>query len=286
MAVIEIKNSKLTVGINTCGSELMYINSSRGTEFLWNGDEKMWSYRASVLFPICGKLKDDTYTYNGKKYILKKHGFARKSEFKGEKLSTTKAEFVLDCNKNTLQVFPFEFRLKIVFELLENKLKVSNIVENLSEREMYFSIGAHEGYNCPEGIEEYYIEFEHPQTLDSYKLNGNLLENNSIRVMENDTVFPLKYEYFAVDALVFKNIKFNKVSLVHKHSRKKITVEFDNANYFLLWTKPRANYICLEPWNGVQDMVGSGYDITEKEGIIQLGAGKDYTSIHTVECLA
>lgn len=44
MAVIEIKNSKLTVGINTCGSELMYINSSRGTEFLWNGDEKMWSY--------------------------------------------------------------------------------------------------------------------------------------------------------------------------------------------------------------------------------------------------
>ena len=78
MAVIEIKNSKLTVGINTCGSELMYINSSRGTEFLWNGDEKMWSYRAPVLFPICGKLKDDTYTYNGKKYILKKHGFARK----------------------------------------------------------------------------------------------------------------------------------------------------------------------------------------------------------------
>ena len=71
MAVIEIKNSKLTVGINTCGSELMYINSSRGTEFLWNGDEKMWSYRAPVLFPICGKLKDDTYTYNGKKYILK-----------------------------------------------------------------------------------------------------------------------------------------------------------------------------------------------------------------------
>ena len=76
------------------------------------------------------------------------------------------------------------------------------------------------------------------------------------------------------------------MSILHKHSRKKITVEFDKANYFLLWTKPRANYICLEPWNGVQDMVGSGYDITEKEGIIKLGAGKDYTSIHTIECLA
>lgn len=284
MSVIEIKNDKLSVGINTYGSELMYINGVNGTEFLWNGDSDVWSYRAPVLFPICSGLKDDTYIFNNKKYELKKHGFARKSEFKGIKLGETKAEFVLEYNEDTLKIFPFKFRLKIVFELLGNRLSVSNIVENLSEKEMYFSVGAHEGYYCPEGIEDYYIEFEHPQTLDSYILNGNLLENNSIRIMENGTVFPLKYEYFAVDALVFKDIKFNKATLVHKNSSKKVTVEFDGAKYFLLWTKPNANYICLEPWNGVQDIVGSEYDITEKEGIIELDAGKEYISVHTIEC--
>ena len=72
MATLEIQNDKLSVGINTLGSELMYINSRSGTEFLWNGDERAWSYRAPVLFPICGGLKDDTYTFMNEKYMLEK----------------------------------------------------------------------------------------------------------------------------------------------------------------------------------------------------------------------
>lgn len=92
--------------------------------------------------------------------------------------------------------------------LYGNKLKVLNIVENLSNSEMYFSVGAHEGYVCPEGIEEYELHFDEKQTLDSYILNGNLLENNSVRIIEDSNILPLKYEYFKVDALVFKNIKF------------------------------------------------------------------------------
>ena len=177
------------------------------------------------------------------------------------------------------------FRLKICFELSGNKLKISNIVENLSENKMYFSIGAHEGYSCPEGIEEYEIRFEEKQTLDSFILDGNLLENNSIRIIENSETLPLKYEYFTVDALVFKDIKFNKATLVHKNSSKRVSVEFAGTNYFLLWTKPNSNYICLEPWNGVQDIVGSDYDITSKEGIIRLDAGKIHTFIHSIECI-
>ena len=284
MTIIEIKNSELSVGINTYGSELMYINSSNGTEFLWNGDKNVWSYRAPILFPICGGLKDDTYKYEGKEYVLKKHGFARKSEFAGTRISDTKAEFVLESNDETLKVYPFEFRLKIIFELEGNKLKISNVVENLSDKEMYFSIGAHEGYSCPEGIEDYEIKFDEEQTLDSYILNGNLLENNSLRIIENANVLPLKYKYFTVDALVFKNIKFSKVTLAHKNSNKKVIVDFDGANYFLLWTKPGANYICLEPWNGVQDIIGSNYDITCKEGLIKLVGGKSHLFEHTIEC--
>ena len=283
MSVIEIKNDMLTVGIDTIGSELMYINSSNGTEFLWNGDATVWSSRAPVLFPICGGLKDDIYIFDGREYSLEKHGFAKKMEFTGLKLSDTKAEFILESSEKSMKMFPFEFRLKIMFELFDNRLKISNIVENLSDKKMFYSIGAHEGYSCPEGIEEYYIEFEQKQTLDSYILDGNLLENNSIRVLENDTVFPLKYEYFAVDALVFKNIKFNKVTLVHKNSKKKIAVEFDGARYFLLWTKPNANYICLEPWNGVQDIVGSNYELTAKEGIESLSAGESKEYIHIID---
>lgn len=284
MAIIEIKNDKLAVGINTHGSELMYLRGKNGTEFLWNGDPSVWSLRAPILFPVCGGLKEDKYTYRGKEYFLRKHGFARNSEFCGKKLSDTAAEFVLESDENTMKQYPFPFRLKIVFELTENCLKVSNIVQNTAEDAMYFSIGAHEGYFCPEGIEEYEISFDKEQRLDSYVLNGNLLENRSIRVLEYGKNFPLKYDYFSVDALVFKNIPFKSASLVHKNSGKKVRVCFDGANYFLLWTKPNANYICLEPWHGIQDIVGSSYDITKKEGIIKLDGRKSHISVHTIEC--
>ena len=44
------------------------------------------------------------------------------------------------------------------------------------------------------------------------------------------------------------------------------------------------NYICLEPWHGVQDIVGSSYDIEKKEGIINLNPGESYSAVHTIEC--
>lgn len=160
MAIIEIKNEYLSVGINTFGSELTYIRSNNEEDFLWNGDEKVWKLRAPVLFPICGGLKDDRYIYNNKEYTLKKHGFARNSEFEGKPINSTKAEFILKSSAETKNSYPFDFVLKITFELIEKKLKVVYDTKNLSDEKMYFSIGAHEGYSCPEGIEEYEIKFE------------------------------------------------------------------------------------------------------------------------------
>lgn len=284
MSVIEIKNDRLSVGINTFGSELTYIKGCNGKDYLWDGDERVWSLRAPVLFPICGGLKESQYTYEGIKYSLPKHGFAEDSEFSGNRISDTCAEFVLTSNEETLKVFPFEFRLKIVFELIENKLRVTNIVENTSEKPMYFSIGAHEGYSCPEGIEEYKIVFDEPETLDSFILDGDLLESNSVRIIENSRELPLKYDFFAVDALVFKNINFNKATLTKKDGTQIVSVEFDKAKYFLLWTKPDAKYICLEPWCGIQDIVGSSFELKEKEGLIALENNSCFTFTHTIEC--
>lgn len=283
MDVIEIKNEFLSVGINTLGSELVYINGAGGTEFLWNGDESVWRLRAPILFPICGGLKDDRYTLGEKSYHLEKHGFAQTMEFCGKKLCETKVEFVLEANEKTLCGFPFLFRLKIIFQLEKNRLRVINTVENLSDKTMYFSVGAHEGYACPEGIEEYEIRFDENQSLESYVLNGNLLENTKIGLTKNSKSLPLKYEYFAVDALVFKNVEFCAAELVHKNGKKKVRLETGGAPYFLLWTKPGAKYICLEPWHGVQDIVGSDFDLEKKEGINSLKSCETKDFVHVME---
>lgn len=280
--IIKIENSELSVSVSTLGAELMSVSGKGGTEFLWNGDKNVWSGRAPLLFPICGGLKDDKFTYNGKEYTLPKHGFARHLEFEGEALSETKASFTLKSNADTLKSYPFEFVLTVTYELLKNSLNVTYSVKNPAHETMYFSIGSHEAYSCPEGIEEYEIEFDEAQTLDSLTLVGNLIGSDTVRVAENAKTLPLKYEYFETDALVFKNVKFNKAALTHKKSGKKVTVSFPGFENFLLWTIPGAKYICLEPWCGFPDIIGASENIIEKDSIIELAGKNEYTLSHTV----
>ena len=59
-------------------------------------------------------------------------------------------------------------------------------------------------------------------------------------------------------------------------------MDFPQDDYFLLWHKPNSPYMCVEPWNGVQDIVGSSYDITEKEGITSLDSGKEFKYTHSI----
>lgn len=275
-----IANEKIKCTISALGAEIQSIIKD-GKEIIWEGNPDVWSGKAPVLFPICGGLKDDKYTYEGKEYTLPKHGFVRKSEFEIEKHEKESVTFLLSSNEDTLKCYPFDFELRITYTLSGAELRVDYNVTNIGENNMYFSIGSHEAYACPEGIEEYSVVFEEEETLDSSILNGNLLEYDTIRIGESIRELPLKYDFFAVDALVFLNLKSRKVTLMHK-VEKVVDVAFDGADYLLLWTKPTGRYICIEPWCGVPDFEDSDYDITKKRGIIAVEPKKTATKTHTL----
>ncbi len=279
---ITIKNDNLTVEISTFGAELQSVRNSDGVEYIWDGNPDFWTGRAPILFPICGGLKEDKYILDGQEYSLPKHGFGRTSEFECEKAEDSSAVFLLKATNETKKAFPFDFELRVIYILDGNTLDVRYEVKNLSDKTMYFSIGAHEGYACPGGIEEYSVCFDEPQTLNSSLLVGNLLDFDTKNIITDSTILQLKQEYFAVDALVFTDVKFSKATLRKNDGTREITVEFPEHNYLLLWTKPNAEYICIEPWCGIPDRVGSGYDISEKEGIISLSADGTYEVHHTV----
>lgn len=280
--IIELKNYTLTVNISTLGAELKSIKNNNGKEFLWQGDKNIWSGQAPVLFPITGGLKDDKYILKGNEYTMQKHGYARFCEFELEEKSKETATFLLCSNNESFKSYPYSYELRITYTLVKNTVEVKYSVRNLSEETMYFSIGAHEGYSCPEGIEEYSIIFDENETLNSYILDGNLLLPDSINILDNAKELLLDYKYFMADALVFKDIKSRSVTLKHNKSNKEIKVDFYGFNYFLLWTKPMAGYICIEPWCGIQDPLDSLYDITKKEGIEKLDKGAEFERIHKI----
>lgn len=70
----------MIISVSKKGAELQSIVAN-GREFLWQGNPAFWGRRAPILFPIVGRLADDTLRINGHEYTMKQHGFARDSEF-------------------------------------------------------------------------------------------------------------------------------------------------------------------------------------------------------------
>ncbi len=276
-----LSNNRITATISSRGAELISVKKE-GKEKIWIGTPEVWGFHCPVLFPICGGLKDDKYIYGGKEYSLQKHGFARLTDFEVESVGGEKAVFLHRFNEETFKKFPFKYEFRVIYSLNGSELKVEYNVKNLAESEMYFSVGAHEGYYCPNGIEEYSVIFEKPEMLESSILNGNLLEYNTVNVGTNTCELPLKYEYFAADALVFLNLKSKKLSLKNRKTGETVGLEYEGHDFLLLWTKPNANYICLEPWCGCPDFVDSDYDFKNKKGIIKLLGKEETTKAHKI----
>lgn len=281
MAELILKNEHIKATFSTRGAELISLEKN-GKEQIWTGEPEVWPSHAPILFPICGGLKDDKYLYNSKEYTLQKHGYIRFTEFQVESKSENKIVFLHRFNEETLKQFPFEYELRIIYTLNGSSLRIDYSVKNLSKDEMYYSIGGHEGYYCPEGIEDYSIIFEKPEMLDSTVLNGNLLENFTINVGKNTCELPLKYEYFAVDALSFLDLKSRKVSLKNRKTGEERLLEFKDHDVFFVWTKPGAKYVCLEPWCGCPDFMDSEYDFRSKRSIIRLSGKEETTRTHTI----
>ena len=278
---VKIKNSSLAVTISSMGAEITSVKKGE-KELIWQADPNVWKGHAPLLFPICGGLKEYKFIYGGKSYIMPKHGFARNSEFEVETVKENSATFLLRSNDETRKCYPFDFELRVIYSLIENELTVTYDIKNTTDGDMYFSIGSHEAYSCPDGISEWSVIFDKEEDLIATPVDGPLLTYDENVLAKNTRILPLKDEYFEIDALVFQNLKSRKLTLKNDKIGYQIGLDFDGFPYLLIWTKPNAKYICLEPWCGIPDFVDSSFDITKKKGIICLRKGENATRTHKI----
>ena len=278
---VKIKNSSLAVTISSMGAEITSVKKGE-KELIWQADPSVWKGHAPLLFPICGGLKDDKFIYDGKEYIIAKHGFARNSEFEVETASKDNATFLLKSNDETKKCYPFDFELRVIYSLKENELTVTYDIKNTTDGDMYFSIGSHEAYSCPNGISEWSVIFDKEENLIATPVDGPLLTYDENILAKSTRILLLKDEYFEIDALVFLNLKSRKLTLKNDKTGDEIKLDFDGFPYLLIWTKPNAKYICLEPWCGIPDYLDSDFDITKKKGIIRLQKGENAIRTHKI----
>jgi len=279
MALVTIANEHLKVAVSSVGAEIQSIVDEKGRERMWQGDPAFWTGRAPILFPVAGGFRDDHYELDGIRYDMPKHGFVRRAEWQLEKETDTCAAFLM---QEKHPGFPFDYDLRAIYTLEGKALQVSYQVCSRDERPFYFSVGCHEAYAVPEGIEAYEIVFDEEEQLASYILQGNCNLHDTLMIHEKTNVMPLKTEYFAVDALVFRNLKSKGVVLQGGSEGRKIRVDFPDHPVLMFWQKPGASYICIEAWCNGPDFIDAPADIAKKPGFMRLEKGHKITRTHTI----
>ena len=284
-----LENNYLKVGVRTIGAELTSIYSTRyQLEYLWQGNPAYWAKQSPVLFPIVGTLRDNTYQVSGSFYSLSRHGFARDHKFNIEDYSDTKVTFFLKSGAQTLTVYPYQFELRIIYELHDSTVLVSYQIRNITDIPMYFSIGAHPAFNVPlendKPYEAYYLKFEKKEFADRWPITDKgLISKKSEPFFAGDNILALSKSLFSKDALVFKDLASRSIVLESENSHG-IRMEFAGFPYFGIWAAKHADFICLEPWCGIADSEEHSKNLYEKEGINVLEGSATFERTWSVTC--
>jgi galactose mutarotase-like enzyme len=287
--MVYLKNDFIEVEINTTGAEVKKIyHRQLHLDYLWNSDATYWNRSSPILFPIVGKVKDNTYTYKGKPYHLTQHGFARDTEFVLESSTATEAVFLLSSNDQTLAVYPFSFQLFIRYTLVDSTLNVSYKVVNPADGEMLFSIGAHPAFRCPleEGLsfEDYQLTFEKKETTQRLLFGPAGISRKTEAVFDGtSSIIPLRYDLFGPkDAIIFKGLQSKFMTLSSKKAAHGLHFHFAGFPYMGIWTKP-GPFLCIEPWCGIADFEDADGMLEHKEGIIHLHSKEVFEAAYSME---
>jgi len=288
----QIENDYLFVDIDTHGAEVKEVKrKDSDTQYMWYGDPKFWGRTSPVLFPFVGSLKNKEFIHEGKAYPMGQHGFARDMEFTLVENTRNAIEFKLESNEETLKKYPFEFVLRIIYTLDANRLNVRWVVENPSDKEMYFSIGAHPAFLCPVNGEEtkagYKLYFG--ETASEIHHHGNDVPTGM--ALREDIVLPLENHRAIITETFFDRCTYmieesqtGVVGIEEPNGKRIVTVEFDTP-LFAIWSPEGKNapFICIEPWYGrcdAEDFCGELKDREYGNILVQSGVfDKNYTII-------
>jgi galactose mutarotase-like enzyme len=274
-----IENEYLIAQIDAKGAQLSsLIDKATGTEHMWQADEAIWPWHAPNLFPVVGGLINNELVVDGHKYPMSRHGFARQSEFVLLNADDVSASFSLPYCDKTLQVYPYKFDYQVLYTLIDNSIRITYKVINLDKKTIYFSVGAHPAFNIPfnkgENYEDYYIEFETDEHLETKLLSGDgFFTGESHPVPTPGNKLHLTRQLFDADALVLKKLSSRMVTIKSNRHDQTLSVEFPHFSYLGIWAKPGADFVCIEPWLGCADTQSEQKDISKKELIQKLHAG-------------
>ncbi len=285
-----IENAKIRVTVTDMGAEMTsLVLKKTGVEYLWQADPEYWTGHAYNLFPICGRLWDGKYTYQGKTYEMNLHGFARKTAYELAEQTDTSLTFRLADSDVTYAQYPFHFELLLTYTLDGASVITTFHVKNNDEKELIYAIGGHPGFNVPlaegETFEDYTISFAEkcePRQLCMSETCYYLGETKPFKVRCGKS-FKLAHNLFDDDAIFLTDVA-EEVTLKGANSKRFVKVTYPGMKYVGFWHKPKteAPYVCIEPWMSVPADDGKVDDLETKRDMLRLAPGAAHEQSFTI----
>lgn len=272
----------LTARIAAKGAELTSLVAGGDGELIWQAGPE-WPRHAPVLFPIVGRLADDTLIHAGRGHRLTQHGFARDSLFRWIERAANRAVLELAESEATLSAYPFRFRLWLSYEIDADGLTVATHVANSGEEVLPFSVGAHPAFRWPlvKGVAkvDHSLLFERPEAGPARLLTDGLLDR-SLDLPSKGAELPLSPDLFSQDALVLPGLASRSVRYRAHDGQgrvlRSLAVSWEGYRDLGLWSKPTgADFLCIEPWAGTASPRGWQGEFADKPGVMLLAPGEE-----------
>jgi galactose mutarotase-like enzyme len=199
-----------------------------------------------ILFPICGNLPGNTYTYQGQSYTLKQHGFARDLPWEVLDASDkTRLTLKLQSNPATLAVYPFKFEVIFTYCLRGSSLDIHQQYTNLGTVPMPFATGLHPYFLVSDKTQ---LRFEIPATEfwdHRTRSPGQFLGGFDWSLDEIDWAFPKP--------------SGSTATVIDRNRPLQLTLSYDEQYSMLVfWTQQGKNFYCLEPWSAPRNALNTG----------------------------
>jgi galactose mutarotase-like enzyme len=275
-------------GVSACvkadGAELYTLRDGSGLDYLWSA-EPVWPRHAPVLFPIVGRLRDDTLLHHGHRYRLTQHGFARDRRFDWAERSAIGCRLVLTDDSDTRALYPFGFRFEIAFTASGTSLRVEYVVSNTGDEVLPASMGAHPAFRWPlvpgTPKEAYALTFAAEESGPLRGVVGGLLTEANRPSPIAGRHLALREDLFAADALILPNPASRSVRYAAAEGPA-LTVGWEGFTQLGLWSRAGGDFLCIEPWQGMASPRDFDGDFVRKPWLMLISPGESRSAGYQV----
>ena len=243
------------------GQDMLYFDADRFAD-----PSKSVRGGIPILFPICGNLPEDQYTWAGATYTLKQHGFARDLPWvvrdRAVEADAVALTLELTSTDQTRRQYPFDFRLRFTYRLQGAHLTLVQTFENRSDRPMPFATGLHPYFQVQDKVA---LQFDLPATtyLD--------------HLTQADASYPGHFDFQQAEIdLALRPLSAQTATMRDPQQGTQLTLQWsDDYRALVFWAVQGKDYYCLEPWTALRNALNTG------DHLLTLAPGDSHTATVT-----